>query len=100
MTSKTELTSVSKFLSLVLRHQPQVIGLNLDEAGWANVDELLGKASAAGKSISRDVLHQVVASSDKNRFALSADGLSIRANQGHSVDVELGLPQVEPPNVL
>jgi putative RNA 2'-phosphotransferase len=100
MTRKAELASISKFMSLVLRHQPQSIGLTLDEAGWASIDELLAKASGAGKRLSRDLLHEIVAGNDKQRFALSEDGLRIRANQGHSIKVELGLAQAEPPAVL
>lgn len=100
MNSKSQLTAVSKFLSLVLRHEPHRIGLQLDEAGWSSVDELLGKAAAAGKSISRAVLDEVVAGSDKRRFAFSEDGLRIRANQGHSIEVDLDLPAIQPPDLL
>ena len=92
-----QLTSTSKFLSLVLRHKPSTIGLSLDAAGWANVDELLARAAAANHSLSRALLEKVVETSDKKRFAFSEDGLRIRANQGHSVDVELGLPPLAPP---
>lgn len=100
MASKTELTSISKFLSLVLRHEPQHIGLALEEAGWASIDELLHKAAAAGRFISRTQLLEVVATSDKQRFALSNDGQRIRANQGHSIEIDLGLKAVAPPDVL
>jgi putative RNA 2'-phosphotransferase len=100
MTPPSEPTSISKFLSLVLRHKPQSIGLVLDEAGWAGVDELLAKAAAAGRHISRDALVEVVRNSDKQRFAFSTDGLRIRANQGHSVDVTLGLEAATPPDTL
>lgn len=92
-----QLTSTSKFLSLVLRHKPSTIGLELDAAGWASVDELLAKAASAHHTLSRALLEKVVETSDKKRFAFSEDGLRIRANQGHSVDVELGLPPVAPP---
>lgn len=100
MNSKSQLTTLSKFLSLVLRHEPQRIGIELDEAGWTPVDMLLRKASAAGRPLTRELLDEVVASSDKQRFAFSEDGLRIRANQGHSVEVELDLPAVQPPDVL
>lgn len=100
MNTKAELTSISKFLSLVLRHEPQRPGLELDEAGWTPVDELLRKAAAGGRPISRDVLDEVVATSDMKRFAFSEDGQSIRANQGHSIEVDLGLPAVTPSDVL
>ncbi|GLH78425.1 hypothetical protein SSBR45G_33340 [Bradyrhizobium sp. SSBR45G] len=91
---------LSKFLSLVLRHQPETIGLVLDAQGWAVIDELIARAAAAGTAFSRADLEQVVATSDKKRFTVSEDGLRIRAAQGHSVTVELGLAPREPPAVL
>lgn len=100
MTANTKLTSISKFMSLVLRHQPDLVGLSLDGAGWTSVDDLLARAAAHGRAITRDQLNEVVATSDKRRFALSDDGLRIRANQGHSVDVDLGLAPVRPPEFL
>jgi putative RNA 2'-phosphotransferase len=87
----------SKFLSLVLRHDPARIGIALDSAGWTDVAALLAKAGAHGVLITRPMLEEIVASSDKQRFALSADGTRIRANQGHSVSVELGLAPLPPP---
>ena len=90
----------SKFLSLVLRHEPQRAGLQLDDAGWAAVDELLEGCRRAGTPITAEELHEIVRTSDKQRFALSDDGRRIRANQGHSVPVELGLEPVVPPDVL
>ncbi|MBB4422453.1 putative RNA 2'-phosphotransferase [Bradyrhizobium sp. CIR48] len=91
---------LSKFLSFVLRHKPDEIGLTLRPEGWANIDELVEKANAAGTRFKHADLLGVVAGSDKKRFSLSADGLSIRAAQGHSVSVELGLPPQEPPSIL
>jgi putative RNA 2'-phosphotransferase len=91
---------MSKFLSFVLRHEPQSIGLALDEAGWASVDDLLVKATAAGKRLDLGLLQRVVDTSDKQRFAFSGDGQRIRANQGHSIDVSLGLAATVPPRVL
>ncbi|WP_426608566.1 RNA 2'-phosphotransferase [Bradyrhizobium sp. McL0616] len=91
---------LSKFLSFVLRHKPDEIGLTLGAEGWVNIDELVGKANAAGTKFDRADLLGVVASSDKKRFSLSADGLNIRAAQGHSVAVELGLPPQQPPSML
>ena len=90
----------SKFLSLVLRHQPDLVGITLDEAGWVGLDELLAGCARQGKTISREELAEIVRSSDKQRFALSEDGTRIRANQGHSVSVELGHATAEPPEVL
>ena len=100
MSRNTELTTISKFMSLVLRHQPGLVGLELDAAGWADVDDLLARAATAGRAITRDQLNEVVATSDKRRFALSDDGTRIRANQGHSIDVDLGLEPIEPPPFL
>lgn len=94
------LVHVSKFLSLVLRHQPEKIGITLDDAGWVGVDELLDAALRSGVKIDRPLLERVVAENDKKRFALSPDGERIRASQGHSVDVDLGLRPVEPPEEL
>lgn len=92
--------SASKFLGLVLRHKPEAIGLQLDAQGWANIDELVALAKAGGTSIDRDLIDEIVATSDKKRFLLSADGSSIRAAQGHSVSIDLGLPASTPPDCL
>ncbi len=100
MTPPHNLKSTSKFLSLVLRHEPQRIGLTLDAAGWTPVQDLLDKLAAVGQSLSREQLQTVVDTSDKKRFAFSDDGTRIRANQGHSVEVDLGLAPVQPPDVL
>lgn len=94
------MVEMSKFLSLVLRHAPETIGLSLDGAGWAKIDALLQRANASGITLDREVLNQIVASSDKQRFAFSDDGERIRANQGHSVQVDLELPPRVPPNCL
>jgi putative RNA 2'-phosphotransferase len=87
----------SKFLSLVLRHQPALVGVALDDAGWTDVELLLAGCARHGVHLTRAELAAIVRGSDKQRFALSADGRRIRANQGHSVDVELGLPDAVPP---
>lgn len=93
-----QLVRYSKFLSLVLRHKPETIGLHLDVQGWADIEELLAKAKAQGVSLTRPQLEQIVATNDKQRFALSPDGQRIRANQGHSIKIDLGLePQIPPP---
>ncbi|MEU1415138.1 MULTISPECIES: RNA 2'-phosphotransferase [unclassified Streptomyces] len=89
---------VSKYLSKHLRHQPERIGLTLDEAGWVEIDTLLAAAAAHGFRITRDELDHVVAANDKKRFAV--EGGRIRASQGHSVDVDLGLPPATPPAYL
>jgi putative RNA 2'-phosphotransferase len=90
----------SKFLSFVLRHKPEAIGIALDEAGWTDVDALLAAAAAHGTRITREELDDIVAFSDKQRFALSPDGKRIRANQGHSVEVDLQLAPATPPERL
>jgi len=90
----------SKFLSLVLRHQPERIGIELDEAGWVPVDELLTALAAHNRPLTREALQFVVENNDKRRFAFSEDGQLIRANQGHSVEVELGYEPNTPPEIL
>jgi putative RNA 2'-phosphotransferase len=89
---------VSKYLSKHLRHQPERIGLTLDEAGWVEIDVLIAAATAHGFRLTRDELDHVVAANDKQRFAI--DGTRIRASQGHSIDVDLGLPPATPPPYL
>jgi putative RNA 2'-phosphotransferase len=96
----TDHRQASKFLSLLLRHEPERIGITLDDAGWTEIDDLLDALHAHGVDLTRGELDQIVASSDKQRFAVSPDGTKIRANQGHSVQVELGLPSAAPPAVL
>ncbi len=91
---------LSKFLSLVLRHRPEMIGLTLDDAGWVPVADVLTGFAQANKSMDRDQLDEIVRTSDKQRFALSEDGTRIRANQGHSVPVDLGYQTASPPAVL
>lgn len=91
---------VSKFLSYVLRHNPDSIGLKLDQNGYAQIDELIKCASKNGKKISREQLKTVVETNDKQRFSLSEDGHRIRANQGHSIKVDLALEAIEPPEKL
>jgi len=81
--------SQSKFLSLVLRHQPETIGVSLDPNGWIDIEVLLGAMAQHGRKLSREDLERLVRESDKQRFALSEDGRKIRANQGHSVEVDL-----------
>src|SRR5438270_4457433 len=94
------LVRVSKYLSLHLRHQPERLGLTLAPGGWVRVDELLAACTRHQFAIARDELDEVVARSDKQRFAFDAEGTCIRANQGHSVEVDLQLEPAEPPDVL
>ncbi|BAV05611.1 putative RNA 2'-phosphotransferase [Filimonas lacunae] len=90
----------SKFLSLVLRHRPEIIGLELDSNGWADVQELIAKCQSEGRSLSREELDEIVALNDKKRFAYNESGTHIRASQGHSIEVELNLAASEPPEYL
>ncbi|MBV7332348.1 RNA 2'-phosphotransferase [Chloroflexi bacterium TSY] len=95
-----QLIRLSKFMSLVLRHKPEQIGLTLDHAGWASVSELIARATQAGIHLTPQLIDEVVSQNDKQRFALSPDRQRIRANQGHSIQVELGLTPVAPPELL
>jgi putative RNA 2'-phosphotransferase len=95
-----EVTKVSRKLSYILRHHPDEIGLTLDEQGWGSVDYILSKLKVSGIPLSMDVLKEVVETNDKKRFAFNADFSMIRANQGHSVEVELGYVAQEPPALL
>lgn len=94
------LIKASKFLSLVLRHRPEKVGLVLDGGGWVGVAELLRAVNASGFGLTREELFEVVERNDKRRFALSEDGGRVRASQGHSVEVELGYEPRRPPAVL
>ncbi len=98
--NQREQKRVSKFLSLVLRHEPEAIGIVLNGAGWANVATLIAQSRLHGTMIDRDMLEEVVATSAKRRFAFSEDGLQIRANQGHSLEVDLGYEAAIPPSLL
>jgi putative RNA 2'-phosphotransferase len=100
MARDKELVKASKFLSLVLRHRPEVIGLDIDEHGWAQVDELIEGANRSGRRLNRELIEKVVARSDKQRYSLSPDGERIRANYGHSIPVDLKLEPVAPPERL
>jgi putative RNA 2'-phosphotransferase len=87
-------------LSKHLRHEPEALGLPLEPGGWVSVEDLLAGASRIGFSITTDELHRVVAENDKQRFSFDETGLKIRANQGHSTQVDLQLKEVEPPEWL
>jgi putative RNA 2'-phosphotransferase len=89
---------LSRFLSLVLRHEPQAAGVELDANGWVAIDRLLAGCAAHGAALTREELLEIVRSSDKERFAV--EGERIRANQGHSVRIALALPVAVPPTTL
>jgi len=99
MTEK-ETIRASKFLSLILRHEPHRVGLEPDAAGWVPVSELLQAVNRHGVALSLEQLKHVVATNDKKRFAFSEDGLRIRASQGHSIEVELQYEPQAPPELL
>ena len=92
--------TVSKFLSKYLRHEPKKLGLTLEPGGWVAVDELLAGAAGQGFHFSREELQQVVAENDKQRFSFDDSGTKIRANQGHSTEVDLQLQEADPPAEL
>jgi putative RNA 2'-phosphotransferase len=98
--SQTSLIHLSKFLSFVLRHEPDAIGIALDDSGWISIDRLLEACRAHGEPLTRELLDTIVATSPKKRFAISDDGRRIRANQGHSVPVDLAYPPSPPPETL
>ena len=95
-----QLKHISKFMSLVLRHKPEEIGLQLDENGWTSVEELITKMNENGVSVDRETINKVVETNDKKRFAFNEDETLIRASQGHSIDIELDLPAAMPPDIL
>ncbi|WP_407404014.1 RNA 2'-phosphotransferase [Chryseobacterium sp.] len=98
--NEIEKKKVSKFLSLILRHQPETIHLNLDEHGWANVEELRTKSSKKRIYFTLKELEEVVETNDKKRFIFNKDKTKIRANQGHSIDIDLALKPQQPPEYL
>jgi len=100
MSKKDPLVRTSKFLSMVLRHNPGAIGITLDEAGWVGVQDLLDAMAKAKRETTLDQLQKVVAENNKKRFEFSEDGSKIRARQGHSVQVDLGYEPQDPPEFL
>ncbi len=100
MKTQKETIRISRFLSMVLRHKPHAIDLELDKHGWAEVDKLLQKLKQNGKAINREILDYVVETNNKKRFAYNEDGTKIRASQGHSIKVDLAYKPQVPPAVL
>ncbi len=93
------LKDMSKFISLILRHKPETIGIMLDEHGWANVDELIAGINKT-HPLDMATLEQIVVEDEKQRYSFNEDKTLIRANQGHSIPVDVELKEVEPPEVL
>lgn len=98
--NEAENKKISKFLSLILRHQPETIQLNLDENGWADVNELIAKSAKGRMHFSFEELEEVVETNNKKRFAFNEDKTKIRASQGHSIDIDLALKASQPPDFL
>ena len=91
----------SVFISLILRHQPEVIGITLDEHGWADVKELINGINRTGKyTIDMDILREIVRTDSKQRYSFNEDETLIRANQGHSINVDVELKECAPPEIL
>ncbi|WP_053957478.1 RNA 2'-phosphotransferase [Inediibacterium massiliense] len=93
-------TKLSKYISLILRHKPEIIGVKLDNHGWCDVDDLLFRMNKNGKIINRSQLDEIVKMDDKDRYTYNDDGTKIRANQGHSIDVDIELEKEIPPQYL
>ena len=93
------LKSTSKYISLILRHKPEAIGISLDEHGWANVDELIAGVNRT-QPLDMATLERIVAEDEKQRYSFNEDKTLIRANQGHSITVDVELEEVEPPEIL
>lgn len=93
------LDGTSKYISLILRHHPEAIGIALDEHGWADVEQLI-RGVQRTRPFDREMLEEIVRTDEKQRYSFSPDGTRIRANQGHSVPVDVELPVAEPPEYL
>lgn len=92
--------SLSKFISLVLRHHPEAAYIQLDEHGWADVGQLLEGMKKTGRKINMETLEEIVRTDNKQRYSFNADKTLIRANQGHSIQVDVELKEQEPPEYL
>ena len=104
---KKKLTRLGKFISLILRHKPEMIGIELDRNGWANVDELINGINRSGdvkegkeERINFEILEEIVRNNSKKRYEFNEDFTKIRACQGHSIDVDLELKAVKPPKIF
>lgn len=96
-----DLKKTSVFISLILRHKPDVIGISLDEHGWANVQELINGINKTGKySIDMTAFEEIVRTDNKQRYSFNEDRSKIRANQGHSINVDVELKETVPPEIL
>lgn len=100
MIDKKYHTKLSKFLSLVLRHKPEEIGIDLDSNGWTDVNSLIEKMNSYGKHIDFETLEVILETNNKKRFSFNEDKSLIRANQGHSIEIDLGYKNCIPPKIL
>ena len=98
--SNKKLHQLSKYLSFVLRHRPDDIDIQLSMDGWADVEELIARVNAKGRDLTLEDLCEIVAQDEKQRYAFNDDKTKIRANQGHSIDIDLKLEPIEPPEYL
>ena len=99
--SGKQMRNTSKFISLILRHKPETVGISLDEHGWADVRELIaGVNRAEGHFLDLETLEEIVRTDEKQRYSFNEDHTSIRANQGHSIPVDVELEEKTPPDVL
>lgn len=95
-----DLNNISKYMSLILRHKPDVIGIELDEHGWANVNDLISGIEKDNHGFNFELLEEIVRSDSKQRYSFNDDKSFIRANQGHSINVDVELKEKEPPEYL
>ena len=95
-----EIEKLSKFISLILRHKPEEIGITLDDFGWAKVEDLINGIKKSSRRIDIEILEEIVRTDNKQRYSFNEDKTKIRANQGHSIPVKVDLRELEPPNTL
>ncbi|SCI20279.1 RNA 2'-phosphotransferase [uncultured Eubacterium sp.] len=95
-----DLNNISKYMSLILRHKPDVIGIELDEHGWANVNDLISGIEKDNHGFNFELLEEIVRTDSKQRYSFNGDKSLIRANQGHSINVDVELKEKEPPEYL
>lgn len=95
-----DLNNISKYMSLILRHKPEVIGIELDEHGWAKVDDLINGIEKGNHGFNFELLEEIVKTDNKNRYSFNEDKTLIRANQGHSIPVDVELKEKRPPEFL
>ena len=99
--SGKRMINTSKFISLILRHRPGIIGITLDEHGWADVQELIsGINNSEGHTLDMETLEEIVRTDEKQRYSFNEDHTLIRANQGHSIPVDVELKEMVPPAIL